>query len=157
MGEQNGGGISTDKARQVLGLQRQLRDVTAERDALQAQLREMESPCDSCGAALRYPREDSTCRGCGMVICYECVTAFDHWGDGEHGTGNPSDYLLSLRAQLREAQEQAAEAARLAERVRELERENAELTESVEALSRGFADLNDACVRIIDAARERSK
>jgi len=184
-------GISNIAAKIIIAL-------AAERDALQAQLGEMESPCDSCGASLGFTREESTCRGCGKVICIECVTAFDHWGDGEHGTGNPSDYLLSLRAQLREAQERVRELedryadmedgaadgvtvrdvyeqriTQLQERVRELdrqlgeeqagndelrhldklriaelERENAELTESVEALSRGFADLNDACVRL---------
>ena len=41
MGEQKGG-ISTDKARQIMALQKQIRALAAERDALQERVRELE-------------------------------------------------------------------------------------------------------------------
>jgi hypothetical protein len=60
-----------------------------------------EIECDSCGGPIRERHhDDSKCGGCGLHVCLPCVYAFDHWGNGEHGRGDPQVEIARLRAYL---------------------------------------------------------
>lgn len=56
-----------------------------------------EIECESCRADFLGDREDSTCGGCGAVICQSCSDVFDHFGDGLHGKGDPTAEVERLR------------------------------------------------------------
>jgi hypothetical protein len=38
--------------------------------------------CFSCGK--ECDPEKDTCRGCGEIVCVECVEQYDHYMNGEH-------------------------------------------------------------------------
>lgn len=47
--------------------------------------------CESCKAVfLSNSKADALCHGCGKIVCQSCADAFDHYGKGAHGVGNPS-------------------------------------------------------------------
>jgi hypothetical protein len=53
--------------------------------------------CESCGAELPGEADNSLCRGCGKHVCVTCVTVFEHFGNMEHGLGDPADRMDDLR------------------------------------------------------------
>lgn len=62
--------------------------------------------CDSCGAEwLVSDPDDATCRGCGGLICCECVIAFGHLEGGQHGRGDPAVSYQSQRGHIRNLRE----------------------------------------------------
>lgn len=58
--------------------------------------------CESCGGHYHGPKEDFLCHRCGKHICPTCCTVFNHWGEGEHGIGEPGE-RLAASAKDREA------------------------------------------------------
>lgn len=69
--------------------------------SLRARVAELErrNACESCGA----DRGAELCHGCGKTVCLSCVDVFDHWKDGEHGSGDPPEEVRRLRAALSRA------------------------------------------------------
>lgn len=41
--------------------------------------------CESCGTKVP-DKNDAYCHGCRRVICNTCSSAYEHWGNGLHGT-----------------------------------------------------------------------
>lgn len=58
--------------------------------------------CESCGASTYGSKDENHCKGCGIHVCDACVLIFDHWGDGEHGSGDPG-YRLTRNTKIVQA------------------------------------------------------
>ncbi len=51
--------------------------------------------CESCEGIADV--EDDKCHGCCRMICAFCAIMFDHASPGDHGRGDPTEAMLSLR------------------------------------------------------------
>lgn len=56
--------------------------------------------CESCECDFWGVEDDSTCRGCGMVVCEQCVDVFRHFENEEHGSGDPLGFINDMREKL---------------------------------------------------------
>lgn len=116
----------------------------AERDALRLELNRFQ--CESCGADDVGPEGDNRCRGCDLVICQACCDVFEHFGDGQHGTGNPQEECRKLRARV-------AERDALREQVKERDRELRMWRQGVEQELPSGRSLRELLDHVIDAYR----
>lgn len=46
--------------------------------------------CQSCGKSTGGTKAETTCRGCGKVVCVECCLSFGHFKGGEHALKAPT-------------------------------------------------------------------
>ncbi len=56
--------------------------------------------CQSCKSE-EFATEQ--CDGCTLRICLLCLEVFDHYKDGLHGNGDPTQALLDIRLELAQA------------------------------------------------------